>query len=189
MRLHRTLTPELFSQLLTWLGPCAESGGLKFEGIRRRLIHFFVIRGCNEPELLADETIDRVSSKVATLKETYVGDPTWYFLGVASKVFLEWTRDQRRLGQAVPLIDTLTPEDEQAFVCLDKCLEELSDQSRSLIIAYYTSDDTDQIAKRKLLAQRLGISLGALHIRASRIRAKLAECVTNRLDEDGRKVS
>ncbi|HEV7699110.1 MAG TPA: hypothetical protein VGO43_02680 [Pyrinomonadaceae bacterium] len=192
MHQNPTITPESFSQLLRWLGLNAESGGVEYEMIRKRLIRFFAFRGCYEADRLADVAIDRVLARIATLEDTYVGDPVWYFLGVATKVHLEWTRQQNRtvdleeISQA-PVLDQ--SEDEPEFRCLDACLDSLPSETRDLILSYYTSENKDHITSRKHLAKELGISISALHIRASRIRSRLAECVAKCLEERGGKVS
>jgi DNA-directed RNA polymerase specialized sigma24 family protein len=62
-------------------------------------------------------------------------------------------------------------------------LKKLSDESRELIVAYYREQQRAKIKLRKELAERLGIPLNALRIRAHRIRAKLEECVVNCLQQ------
>ena len=186
-----TITPESFSELLKWLGGTAESDGVEYEVIRARLIQYFIIKGCHEPDRLADATIDRVSQKIPEIASTYLGDPAWYFLGVAAKIYLEWLREQHRTFDPIHFhkTDILAPEDEREFACLDKCLASLPEETRDLILTYYTADEEKLIRVRKQLADDLGISLSALHIRASRIRSRLHTCVSRCLDEGGGKVS
>ena len=69
------------------------------EAIRRRLIRLFASRGSNNPEELADETIDRVASKSPQLIDKYAGDPSAYFYGVAKYVWLELTLGSHYLNQ------------------------------------------------------------------------------------------
>ena len=61
------LTKEAFDALLGWLDPNREVAGQKYEVIRRRLITIFSCRGCAEAEDLADETINRVASKLSAI--------------------------------------------------------------------------------------------------------------------------
>ncbi len=64
----------------------------------------------------------------------------------------------------------------------ETCLKKLSDDSRELIVAYYREQRRAKIKLRKELAERLGIPLNALRIRAHRIRTKLEDCVVNCLE-------
>ena len=182
MPANLSITQKDFQLLLGWLGTTAESGGEKYEKIRQRLIRIFVGRGCHEAELLADETIDRVIAKVPQISATYVGEPAAYFYGVAHKVHLEWLRHQQQHRETELLdsaAETKVEEDEAEYSCLESCLDELPKEAREIIVEYYRDEKRAKIERRKGLAQRLGISIGALQIKASRIRARLSTCVTN----------
>jgi DNA-directed RNA polymerase specialized sigma24 family protein len=175
---QKTLTQENFQQLLKWLDADDESAGMKYETIRRRLIRLFVCRGCYEAELLADQTIDRVCSKVPDVVPDYVGDPAIYFVGVANKIHLEWLRHEKRERDAI-YIDPKNdlPDNGREYNCLESCLEKLPPDAREIILEYYRDEKHAKIVRRKELAENLGISMGALQIKASRIRARLLICV------------
>lgn len=79
-------TQESFDKLLAWLHPDREQAGQRYEDIRRKLIKLFLSRGCNQPEELTDETINRVAQKIDKILEEYVGDPEYYFFAVARRV-------------------------------------------------------------------------------------------------------
>ena len=66
MKKHSEITQKDFEGLLDWLAPDREEAGKKYEEIRDGLIRFFRFKGCNDPEFLADETINRVASKILT---------------------------------------------------------------------------------------------------------------------------
>lgn len=175
-----SITAENFQTLLSWLDDNAESAGEKYEHIRRRLIRIFIGRGCHEPELLADRTIDRVTSKLPQISSTYVGEPAIYFYGVANKVYFEWLRDQKRGREKVFIDLTADPADnDNEQECLESCLEKLPRDARELILEYYRDEKSAKIERRKNLATRLGISIGALQIKASRIRSRLLDCVND----------
>ena len=173
-----SITEEGFRTLLGWLDTNEESAGAKYERIRTRLIRMLVGRGCYEAELLADRTIDRVTAKVPQIVANYVGEPAAYFYGVAHKVHLEWLRDQKR-EREFPFIDhSAEPEDEGVeYSCLESCLDRLPADAREMILEYYRDEKRAKIDRRRLLAQKLGISTGALQIKACRTRAKLSSCV------------
>lgn len=187
MRRTQPLNQEDFDVLLTWLGTTREDGGRRYEEIRRRLIKFFTYRGCPEADELADETINRVAAKVHGLAETYTGDTALYFYGVAHNVHLEYLRMCRTRPQPpVPQIqaadsDTLDAE----YECLDQCVRQLSPNAREIILQYYQEEKRSKIDRRKALADRLGIALNALRIRAYRIRTSLQTCLQDCLKEKG----
>ncbi|HKP69461.1 MAG TPA: hypothetical protein VJV05_09265 [Pyrinomonadaceae bacterium] len=175
-----SITQEAFKLLLGWLDTNEVSAAEKYEKIRARLIRIFVGRGCHEAELLADRTIDRVIAKVPQISSSYVGDPAAYFYGVANKIHLEWLRTQKRQREATFVEITAEPEKEEGceYSCLEDCLNALPTNLRELILEYYRDEKRAKIERRKSLAEKLGISIGALQIKASRIRSRLSSCVT-----------
>ncbi|HEX2521137.1 MAG TPA: hypothetical protein VHP35_03365 [Terriglobia bacterium] len=169
------LSQAAFDQLLSWLNPDREEAGKKYEQIRVRLIKMFTCRGCVTPEDLADDTINRVASKVPEIAPSYTGDPALYFLGVAHNVCLEHFRKKPE-PEPPPLPDD-SEQKEQMDECLGQCMERLTAKNRQLILDYYREEKHSKIDHRKELAQRLGIALNALRIQACRIRASLQQCV------------
>jgi RNA polymerase sigma factor (sigma-70 family) len=175
MKKNWVLSQESFDALLRWLAPSREQAGPKYEQVRQRLIRIFIARACSEAEDLADETINRVASKLSEVGETYSGDPAPYFYAVANRVHLEYLR---RKPAPTPLLATDDPTElEKRFSCLEDCLNHLTVDNRELVIHYYQEEKTAKIKRRKLLAQRLGLAPNALRIRACRIRASLQDCV------------
>ena len=87
-----SVTQEAFDNLLKWLDPNRDKAAIRYEDLRRRLIKIFTVRGSTVPEDLADETINRVTKRVADLEKSYVGDPAIYFYGVARMVQSEYAR-------------------------------------------------------------------------------------------------
>jgi len=176
---NHSITTENFQTLLGWLDGNAQTAGEKYERIRSRLIRMFIARGCYEAELLADRTIDRVTTKVPEIGPTFVGEPANYFYGVAHKVHLEWLREQKRSRESTLIDLTADTPDEREISCLESCLEKLPAGLRETILEYYIDEKRAKIERRKQLAERLGISIGALQIKVSRIRSRLYECVKN----------
>ena len=70
--------------------------------------------------------------------------------------------------------------EEQRLESLECCLETLKPEQRELIVEYYRDGGRQKIDRRRDLARRLGISMNALGIRASRIRSALEACVNAR---------
>jgi len=176
------ITQDAFDKLLQWLNPDRDLAGVKYETIRVRIIKIFTCRGCHAAEELADETINRVTVKVNDLADNYVGDPALYFYGVANNVFLEYLK--KRVSQKIPPPTPPDPIDnvEREYDCLEQCMQKLSEGSRELVVRYYRDERRAKIDHRKELADRLGIAINALRIRAHRIRKTLQGCVEQCVD-------
>jgi DNA-directed RNA polymerase specialized sigma24 family protein len=175
MNKNWVLTQDAFDTLLGWLDPDREAAGRKYEEIRRRLVTIFDCRGCAEPEDLADETINRVTSKLAVIQSTFVGDPIRYFFGVAQRVLHEYWR--RKPPAEVAPHEPYDENVDKELACLERCMQTLTAANRKLIVDYYRSEEQSTIDHRKTLAERLGIAMNALRIRAHRIRSSLENCV------------
>jgi RNA polymerase sigma factor (sigma-70 family) len=174
------LSQDDFDALLDWLDPDREQAGIKYEDIRKRLIKIFTGRGCADAEDLADETINRVTSRLSEIKKEFKGDPARYFFGVANKVSMEYMR--RKPPQAPPPQPNDSDQVELEFRCLEHCIESLSEENRYLLLKYYGAEGRSKVDQRKQLAEELGIVPNALRIRAYRIRLGLQECVEKCLE-------
>jgi DNA-directed RNA polymerase specialized sigma24 family protein len=175
MKKDWVLTQEAFDALLAWLDPNREAAAQRYETIRLRLIKIFACRGCSEAEDLADETINRVTSKLTEIQAGFAGDPARYFYGVANKIHLEYLR--RKPVPPPPEPKTESAESELEYQCLDRCVEKLTAEHRDLVLSYYQEQRHAKIEHRKQLAAKLGIAVNALRIRAHRIRVSLQQCV------------
>ena len=178
------LTPESFNELLLWLNQDREQAGVKYEEIRSQLINRFRHLGCREPEELANETFDRVARKLPDIVGTYRGEPEPYFFSVAHYIYKEHGRK--------PVLASLTGADfrqpsrqnqqeefekELLDSCLRHCMEKLNQANRELIRNYYYGERQDKISSRKELAERLGVKLPNLRLKAQRVRTTLKKCL------------
>jgi DNA-directed RNA polymerase specialized sigma24 family protein len=177
-----TIRQEEFDRLLSWLDPEPERAGLTYEKIRWRLIAILASRGCSSPEELADETIDRVARRVVDIRESYVGDKAFYFLGVMNNVHHEYLKRPLMPRPKEPDNDGETKE--RIHLCLDKCLDKLTPKSRRMIEQYYAETKRAKIDLRKRIAAELGIRLSTLRLRALRIRDKLQICIQQCLERE-----
>lgn len=173
---------EWFTSFLHWLDPDLEKAGEKYESIRTKLINFFATRGSDNPEELADVTIDRVCVNVSQLSEIVIPDPTAYFFGVAGYVWKEAAKQRTPPRIIVALQGTYNAPD-QTPACLEKCLEQLSETNRELILQYYKGEKRSRIANRDEMAKRLGLTPKDLRIRVAKIRRLLENCVKSCLQE------
>ena len=169
------LSQEAFDALLAWLDSDRDQAALKYERIRASLIKIFTGRGCVEPEDLADETINRVTSKLKEIEKEFHGDPALYFYRVANYVFMEHLR--KKLPQALPPPTNDPDQIELEYSCLERCIERLSKENRDLLLRYHGAEGRTDTDHRRALAEELGIGPNALRIRAYRIRMTLKECV------------
>ena len=184
MKDRNILQPHHFEALLRLFSDNREEAGKFYEAVRRRLVQFFLSKSCDHAEQLADETLNRVATKADTYDPKRNIRPTTFIFGFASKVYLEYLRRPDR--DPVPLeaggvfsAPAANPvvEDESAFECLDACLQSLSVDDRELIIKYYSREQAERIEMRRQLAEFLGVSQDALHVRVYRIRRNLRKCV------------
>jgi len=178
----RGLTAGAFASLLTRLDPDAERAGSAYEHLRRALVSFFAWRGAATPEDCADETLDRLATRLDD--GVAVEDVPRFARGIARMVLLEhWRRPDVRgvpleeLGSG-PATVTEAPDDDALPQCLDRCLDELAPESRGLILEYYGGEGRSRIDRRKRMAQARGASENALRSRAQRLRDQLERCIT-----------
>ena len=193
MKKEWVVTQQEFDRLLDWLDADRDSAGSKYERIRVRLIKIFTCRGCFDADDLADETINRVTAKLGEIAENYSGDPALYFYGVAQKVHLEYLRKKppvqessmvgRELTSQTRLASEPAENIEDDYACLERCMEQLSQENRRLVLEYYQNEKRAKIDHRKRLAEGLGIAVNALRIRAHRIRFQLQQCMESCLNQ------
>ena len=176
------LTQEALDAFLAYLDADRARAGEKYETIRRKLISFFRARGCVEPEESADETIDRVIRRFA---EGAIKDLMPFVLGVARHVASEVHKRCR--PEALPVEPAALPRaedgegEERRWTCLERGLLRLERKDRELMLGYYRHEKSLKIENKRGMAKALGISTGALRVRACRVRGQLerwvAECM------------
>jgi len=173
-----SITPLGLARLLERLDPDRDRAAAEYERLRRTLIRFFSWRGTLEPDLCADETIDRLARRLE--EGTVVDDVATYVRGIARMVMLE----RQRSPIPVP-IETNDPSgpgrldeaDHDVAERLESCLAALRSDTRSLVLAYYEGERGSKIQNRRRLAQSLGLTEAALRSRVQRIRDRLQDCM------------
>jgi RNA polymerase sigma factor (sigma-70 family) len=182
---HWSLSREAFDLLLRRLKGEPEAAAHEYEAVRRRLRSYFAIRGLQEAEALADETLDRIARR---LEEGEVVEHfASYLYAVAENVYREALRQQARQQAAAfeirrSLLAADTAPNQERFDCLKRCLRKLDAESRALILGYYRGEGASHLEGRKLLAVRLGLSYANLKTRAHRIRGLLEQCLRRCLE-------
>lgn len=183
----RQLTPEAFGKFLRWLSDNDEQAAKEYQEIRRRLVRYFIHKGCTEADDLFDETVDIVARRLDSGEE--VVSQLAYCFGVAKNVLKEW---KRRSSKTVPVVRDFAspkPEDsdasEQELSCLEHCLGGLSPEEREMVTRYHTGSGRERIEARKALAKGNG-GANAVRVRACRIRKDLRLCVVNCLERSAK---
>lgn len=180
----RSLTPRAFALLLQRLGDDPERGGEGYESLRRALLRFFDWRGAPAPDVCADETLDRLARRLE--EDASIEDVRGFAHGIARLVLLEQWRRPRELLSGEPderlSAPEPSPDEDPREACFERCLAELPEDARALILGYYAAEGRLKIDGRKSLAAALGVSDTALRNRAQRLRDRLERCIRRRLD-------
>lgn len=177
-----------YEQLLALLDHDNLVAGRRLEALRQKLRRLFAWRGANDPEDLADETLDRVARQLARGVEIEAEDPYRYACGVAFRVFKESLRRRERWNRARGELEShpgahavvgpvAQSADDARLGCLEGCLDGLGGGKRELILDYYQGERSAKILARRELAEKLDIKPTTLRLRALRIREKLEVCV------------
>ena len=177
------IPPEGFEEILTWLNSDRELAAGMYVQLRHDLSKLFSWKGCQDPDGLTDEVLDRVARKVHHVRPTYQGDPRLYFRAVANNVMKEYFRrikTQVSLGGVDVLYQQPTEFEEENTArseCLQLCLQRLTGDKRELILAYYAKEKRAKIEHRNELAQSFGIPVETLRVKVHRIRVSLEKCL------------
>lgn len=174
----RGLTAEAFEKFLRWLSEDREMAGQEYERVRARIVRYLTRKGCDDPDHLFDETIDRAAGIID--RNAAFSTPLALCFGVAKNVWRENRRpvrpDPLPEDDRLPELKASTLEREREARCLDSCLAKLPEASRDLITRYYQGKGREKIELRRALAKEHG-GEELLRIKAFRIRGKLRVCV------------
>jgi DNA-directed RNA polymerase specialized sigma24 family protein len=176
----RTITPEAFACLLGRLDSDPDRAAAEYEKLRRALEKFFDWRGSPSPDESADETLDRLVTRLGNADE--IDDVRRFAYGIARLVLLEEQRRRARL----PMVEhaersylpggTAKAEDDPLHDCFEACLARLPGEARGLVLGYYVAEGQAKIDNRQRLAREAGLSNTALRSRVHRLRERLERC-------------
>ena len=178
---HFELTAAALARLLAHFDADPDRAALAYEGLRLTLTKFFDWRGARFPDECADDTLDRLARKLD--EGVQIDDVRSFALGIARLVFLERGRHpvsrQDEFEERVhsQLLASASSAEHPLHGCLDRCLDALPEEGRTLILTYYTDERRAKIDHRLRLAADLGLSANALRSRAQRLRDRLERCV------------
>jgi hypothetical protein len=190
MRKDWLLTQEAFDAFLRWLSADRDEAAAKYEHIRRKLIKIFDFKGCDNSDLLADESINRVIERVFRAETSGEKFPTQFIYGVAKIIYLEYCSNPKTfiLDEDTNLADSGITEteffgDDDVQFCMKFCLESLKKADSELIFNYFSVNKKTKTTEREAICKKRGESMNALRVKISRIRQKLQKCRKNCLQE------
>lgn len=175
---RRSLNAGALARLLAALHADPGEAAEEYERLRRALVKFFDWRGVWPADECADIALDRLALK---LQDTDVQDVRKYAYGIARLVALE----RQRRPSFTP-IDDVAPRrlavvessaTDTTHDCFDRCLGELSEENRSVLLQYYDGERQAKITNRRRLATLLGLTENALRSRVQRMRDRLEACM------------
>jgi DNA-directed RNA polymerase specialized sigma24 family protein len=175
-KVTKEVTREKFASFLRWLSPDEDAAGQEYERLRFRLCTFFAQRKSTFPDELADETINRVILRVS---EEEIENKIAYCYGVARNVYRESLRKDRP-HLDIDDVTIAAPEPEPASFsceCLDKCLDKLSPDSRSLLLDYFSEAKLAKIELHRRISTGLKLTQTALRMKVMRAKQRLKICV------------
>lgn len=183
MKRERDPTREEFDKFLLWLDSDRNKAAVKLEQIEARLMRVFVSRGCVDDDALKDEVINRVATRIDTVRQNYP-DALRCCLGFVDNVHREYVREQKKIREAIPPPPPAPAEElEREDQCLRECMGELTAGERSLLVSYFQGETGTRIPNRKILAKELRLSANALRCQAHRLRKKVRFCLKNCLNK------
>ncbi len=172
------LSQEAFEDLLRWLAHDKELAAARYEEVHRKLVRHFAFKGCVCPEDLADKVMDRVAKKVQFFDSSlpWQEDRVGIFYSYTKYVYLEYVRSRIPVPPE-PLCDDADME--KHHNCLERCMLQLAEPERQLVLDYYKYAPGQKIEHRKALAETSQVPLNALRIRVCRLRAEIRDCVVD----------
>ncbi len=191
------ISQDDFDKLLDWLSADREKAGEEYENIRRGLVRLFQIKGCANPQDLADKTINRVAAKLSRLDLSKNPKPIFIFHGFARNIYRE---EVSPAGRKEEQLKTETENDLEQQTrnlfsqadeyaargreCLKDCFQNHEIYDRRLFVKYYCTKTSDRAQSRLDLAKEMNITLNSLQTKVYRMKLSLRDCIKNCLNEN-----
>ncbi len=178
--------------LLAALDADVATAAEKYQTLRYKLVNLLTWKGCTNADAddLADRTLDRVASKIADGEK--IENVGAYAGSVARFILLEHNRKRREDAAGDDLPDVPVNPDveilrdrDDRMDCLRECLASTipNPTDQKIIVGYYDTESNEKNkAARKRLAESLGMTIGALKVKACRLRDKLERCINDCVD-------
>jgi DNA-directed RNA polymerase specialized sigma24 family protein len=174
----RSMDCKIFEALLSMIDEDRERAGKEYCLLQARLAEFFRRQGDREPEVAADETLDRVAWRLKS--GATVPNLKSYCYGVARRVRLErYRREMRELLAHEQFYvrrpaESAVTETEETTRQQEGQLNQLPESDRRLLVLYYSAESGEgRQNNRRELAAVLGLTLNSLRIRIHRLRRQV----------------
>jgi DNA-directed RNA polymerase specialized sigma24 family protein len=173
-----------FNKLLDQFSADRDKAAVQYDLAWRKVVRYFEWRSVRNADACADETMDRVARRLSEGQKIDKLMP--YIFATARHVYQEVLKAESERGaialEDAPLASLQQKEPEMVdpdvrLICFDRCLNELGDENRDLLLAYYEGNPREKIENRLRLAKKLKIPLNALRIRVHRIKRMLEACI------------
>jgi hypothetical protein len=171
-----------FETLLRCLDADRDCAGKKYVDIRLTLIKFFRWNDCLAAEDLTDRTLDRVAK---ILQRRKVDQVVPFIAGVGKNILREYWKRPAMIRFKSEIHELRCPAQEMTldrrrqYANLIRCIDKLEARDREFFRKYFMSFD-DAIGGKKIarqhLAQQFGLTLGALRVKAHRLRSEVKRC-------------
>jgi DNA-directed RNA polymerase specialized sigma24 family protein len=167
------LTPSALAKFLHYLDPNVSLAEEKYAQMHRRLVKYFELNECSDPEHAADITIDRAIRKID--EGSAVSNVQGFLYGIARFVNKELQTSRRLdtpLSEDIPMPNQISEDEtEKPLRCLEQCLNGIKPDARKMFLQYY--DDNG----RSHLADLYGTTMNAVRIKVFYTKSKLYTCV------------
>ncbi|HUR98011.1 MAG TPA: hypothetical protein VMZ26_08115, partial [Pyrinomonadaceae bacterium] len=179
------LNVQSYPMLLAALSSDAQGAPEAYLKLRCALVRFFQLKGVDDAEKAADETVDRVSAKLG--EGVLVQDPVKYSFGVARLVFLEDLRKTEKTKKALREFRSESERlsvagDEDYYAHMRECFTKLSETNQTLLRSYFADLPRTQLdEQRRQIALGLGGSVNSVRLKIFRLRRQLEDCVRSKL--------
>lgn len=175
------MSQDDFDRLLQWFGPDRGISGKKYLETHEKLTRLFHFNGCNRPEDLADEVMNRVAKKPPSLSNPNGGHVA-VLIGFARKVLHEYWREKALFEELSDRCEERSSTDETTLkeimdLCLENCLGRLGDNNKHLLLEYHQYGLGEKVKHRKAMAEDRRTTLNALRLKACRLKSEVGDCV------------
>jgi DNA-directed RNA polymerase specialized sigma24 family protein len=163
-----------YEDLLIRLEPDSATTAERYLRLRTKLVKFFRWRRCEDPAVLADETVSRLLKNISTGEKVRNNKPYSYVYGIAINVFREHIRDLKKreaggmTGPPSPV--SFIPPDRLAD-CRKHCFDKLEPEKCALLEQYYAGMHSAEV-----IADDRKVSVNALRLQVHRLKTELKDC-------------
>lgn len=182
MAFGHNLTSKNLTKLLAAFSDNRATAGVAYTKLRDSLVRFFRLKGDFDPDDAADETLDRVASKIS--QNIPIPDLTKFSFGIARFVFLERIKNNGKEQIAAQgfygdkLLSMPEVEKNDDFSPLRECFNRLTDNEKQVLQDYFADlPHPNLLEHRKKIQMKYNISLSGLRVKIFRLRERLENCL------------